>query len=136
MGKMKNVYVVIQGDYGDHHIVACFSDKSTATKFVESTFRTTVKKLRVDSLVNFVIFGQKVYMVSMSKDGEYLRVNSDVDIYSDTSYLIGRCSGIRFYRSDSFVEMKVVAYNEQHAIEIANKKRIEMIDCGIWGINE
>lgn len=119
---MKKVYLVSTGDYSDYHVVAAFSKREKAEKFLELGMYGKVEELVLDKLGDMMSRGYRWYDVDMKKDGTVEKV--------ELGYNNGLDGNDWWEVWGDSVKAAVLAKSEKHAIKIVNEKRIMGIALG------
>jgi hypothetical protein len=116
---MSEVYIVTEGEYSDYKIVAVFTDKALATKCADLV-SGDVETWTVDADAGQWRAGLRPWTVRMMEDGstrwgayETTAVNED-----DEDNFFG------------YIKMSMWARSKEHAIKIANERRIQMLASG------
>lgn len=146
---MDEVFVVTKGSYSDYHIVGIFSDETKANMFADK-FEGTVEPRTLDPFKPMFESGLYPYDVWMQRDGslsydvkarekylegyldepekmtDYLHLVTDLDIELCRKYPSSRSKPV------SWLHVACMARDEQHAIKIANEKRIRLIAENQW----
>lgn len=132
-----NVYLVTSGQYSDYDIEGIFSTKEKAQEYIiyklnKSTdgcsagYFNDIEEIEVDNVYNFLIRDEfKIWSGNMEFNGDIEEINSyeytdpsDKNLYRH-NYIIHR---------DNSMSFNVKAKSQNHAIQIANQKRIELIE--------
>lgn len=130
---MTTVFIVEEGEYSDRHVVAVFSQRSLAERFVKANEDDyhifTITEFPIDPS-NWVealtsIPDGTTWMVEMRRDGTTVRVERRTCWFPNIL-------GIPYLRRDGVLEMFVLARSEEHAVKIANEKRAQLIALGKW----
>lgn len=129
------VYMVTSGQYSDYGVEGIFSTIEKAQEYINcslagkeysSQYFNDIQEIEVDNMYNFVVRdGYKSFFGEMDIDGNiideirsYQTANpNDVNMYRH-SYLI---------YPDNTLNFEIKTKSEQHAIQIINQKRIELI---------
>jgi len=127
---MNKVYIVTSGDYSDYCIHAVFSTSGAAETFCNTFNCDEVEEWDIDGYAELGI-GKKPFCVEISKEG-----NATVSIYISSDYLPPNKPINVFFGRDEILRVYCFANDKQHAIKIANEKRVEFIALNRWGINE
>lgn len=117
------VYIVVEYEYGETNIIAAFSSKEKALKYIDE-FEYSLEEVELDPEPIIPEGAFKKYRFYLNKDGSISDVIiklSDDNINCYFSLL----SGNRLL-------CEVVSLTKSRAIEIANVKRLEMIASGEW----
>lgn len=123
------VYVVSDGRYSEYHICGVFStpEKAAVAKRLHAS-SNGVETWELDALPDHPegMFG---FMVYMDAEG-----NSDVRACSSDYLNSKNVPGLYAWRprGPKRVEFTVWARDEQHAVKIANERRVQLIESGQW----
>jgi hypothetical protein len=137
MGERK-VYLVSRGSYSNYSIEAVFDSLELAELYTK-TFpgsggydcEPSIETYTLNPLVPEMRAGMALYELEMDRNGEvsYLRAAPDVDPaavrYVARPYSGGKGLPQRF-------SVYVLATDEQHAVKIANERRVQMIAMNEW----
>lgn len=125
------VYVVTSGQYSEYGIWGVFSTKETAQKFISDRRElhkddnlyydnfNDIDEYEVDQLNKIIERGYKSYIGSMDSDGNIINIeeySKDVDVAVNSFNIIK--NELRF---------SIVARSQEHAIKIANDKRVQFL---------
>ena len=137
---MNNIYVVTEGP--DNCIIAIFDNRDLADEFVMLTLRGTVEEHQVNKYVPCMREkGAKYYEFYMLRGGE---VHDSVALDIDETVVLNVTKThmhlmpahmdpyFRFVARASYLSCKVLADSPEHAVEIANQRRLNMIATGEW----
>lgn len=137
--RMTTVYLVSSGEYSDYGIRAVFSTKELAELYIQSlgdpqgyTEKMMIEEYPLDENEAHIRDGFHPYQVRMERDGTTTKIRLDTwdaSVASTVSLVDGR-----YWRETGRKELWVscVAKDEQHAVKIANEKRIQLIATGAW----
>jgi hypothetical protein len=129
---MKIMYVVTAGEYSDYGIEALFDEESLAKAYIASVKSSDYQKMRIETYnlnpnEKQLRLGYKSYLVRMTKEGIcaklYQSHRAPDDGENDTP-----CFDIK-----QNLVMYVFAKDEQHALKIVNKRRLEIKAFKKWG---
>jgi len=126
------IYLVTRGKYSDYRVSAVFNEKELAEKYINS--------FKVDGFVDFRIEeynlnpfskelkkGYNPYFLRMKKNGEC------IEIYIKDSDYCFEDGEIKIkFDIEKNIYFNVFAKNENHAIKIANEKRLQLIVLNRW----
>jgi len=134
------VYVVTSGDYSDYCIGAVFTSKTMAENYIEAHsdeytyYRIEEYKLDfVDDLMIKASQGLFAYQIDMDFGGnsEVERTdNSDFKHYINLENYVVISPNILINTKSRKLEIIVFAKDKQHAVKIANEKRVQLIADG------
>jgi len=126
----KIVYLVVSGEYSDYTVHAGFTNESRANEYKDAICADDVEAMELDPPDDLIRYpkGYGAWVVWMHKDGncENSPRRTDIRNLNDTSLRVTHAhatSGYVFY---------VVAANMEHAVKIANEKRVQMIANNEW----
>jgi len=142
---MKKVYIVTIGEYSDYKILAVFSTKEQAEEyiklFIEREFwsdRGMIEEYLIDQWEDFAnIKKDKTgYYVIMTKEGKTVdifqpHVYDNIEDFKDHINKKYYFQEMGSYKGS--LHISVLAKSEQHAIKIANEKRVQLIANNLWG---
>jgi hypothetical protein len=117
-------YIVTQGEYSDYKIVAVFSTRELAEAFLrvydsQGTYDSAdIEEHEIDPHQSEINAGLKVYEVTMDIDGNNAKAELNSDPDAGTEFYILRNYQQFYGRTTCW------ARDEQHAIKIANERRI------------
>jgi len=128
---MSKVYIVTTGEYSDYGIVNVFSTKELAKNYVRAVYgigEADIEEYYVDKYPKQIDKNLKHWSIEMLKNGNAGRcwvsdnyeeddIHYHVSNLFDTEYLYVYCW----------------AKDKQHAIKIANEKRVMIISNNLWG---
>ena len=130
---MNKIYLVSAGDYSDYsdyRIIAFFSTKEKAQEFME-TFKeqyNEIEEFNLDSdYVDKIKNGYSIWHVRMKRNGDVEKIS----LLENTVVSIENMFCL-ITNGKEFLVYDVFAKSEEHAIKIANEKRIMMIANGEW----
>lgn len=135
------LYAVSRGSYSDYGVVAIFSTKEKAEEymlFVPSDDYNDIETYELDpGVVDKIRKGYSPWFVIMLRDGTTEEVRrQEVSSYSiGSSAWIHRRSTLPSRVQHSLPDCIVVhtmAKSEEHAVKIANEKRVQFIANGEW----
>jgi hypothetical protein len=131
---MVKVWAIEEGEYSDYHVVGVFSTRENAelilSKYNASPYHhAEISEWDLDPAIEQLNAGLSRFYVQILRDGTVREVREDFGIEEwetinlDDSRAQDGCKGYRIY---------VFAKDEQHAIKIANEKRLQYIANGHW----
>jgi len=130
---MKKVYLVTTGEYSDYSVRGVYSNLKRA----EEVQKYYNKSSYCDACIEIIDLDTNFYRI---RDG-YLRYHFYMGRRGGVYHLSS--SGLRhghvsfwyeFYNESQMV-CEVDARSEEHAIKIANEKRVQLLAMNLWGIN-
>jgi len=142
---MKKIYIVTKGTYSDYSIVSVFSTKEKAEKFMEAFpddreygGYNWIETYKLDpgepQLLNN---GYSVWMIHMYHNGETPLIKK-IDNPNSWDYkninnlsIYRPCFNTQKYKA-KYLEIRVLAKDEKHAIKIVNEKRVQLIANNKW----
>lgn len=141
---MKKVYIVTIGEYSDYKILAIFSTKERAGEYIRLFVekgnwagKGEIEEYPVDQWKDFAnIKKDKVgYLVIMTKEGKMVNVYKNY-VYDNLkefkNHINKKYSFQKMGKYKGSLHILVLAKNEQHAIKIANEKRVQLIANNLW----
>lgn len=141
MDKKKEIYLVSSGSYSDYRIDAVFSTEELAQKYIDNIGAAVhygglgIEAYDLDPCEKQIKEGLIPFSVKMDLDG-----NADYPSYKQTykaDYVGFKIGDIFKIYKDGNIDMisKCFAKDEQHAIKIANERRVQYIASNTWGKN-
>lgn len=145
----KTIYAVSSGNYSDYRVNALFSTKKAAKEFIELVGKkdnwcdfNDIEEYELDPpAVDNLNSGLSVWLVEMRRDGTVERSHAtDNDAY-DIEYASNPPDIWRKTKAPAFkgkpdvhdtLMVRAWAKDSDHAVKIANEKRIQMIAEGKW----
>jgi hypothetical protein len=131
------IYVITSGEYSDYNINCVFSTRQLAEAYVEkySAEEMRIEEYELDTEQMRLNDPRKNYRVRIYKNGdaeaqEGVMVDEDDDEEDDYFYQSLWNDPINLY-----LQFVCLADSKEHAIKIANEKRIQHIANNTWGIN-
>jgi hypothetical protein len=122
---MKTVYVVTCGTYSDYSICAVFSNKELAEDYINSFSKGYDNSLRIEEYelnVKGDLKGKKAFEIIIEKNGNIKSVE-----YADSYDLTNTRTYFRLAHDKNSLVVYCFAKDKNHAIKIANEKRIKYI---------
>ena len=120
--KMTTIYLTSSGEYSSWHVTGAFSTKEKAEEYARQTNSDNdVDEYVVDEEFDPARVGLRMHRVFMWANGDVLTIN--LNDYEDEEKAFATCNG----RGEWDVTVYCYARDEQHAIKIANEKRIGLI---------
>lgn len=135
--KRGTVYVVTSGSYSDYRIEAVFFEKDVAEAYAEknnggsSYDECRVEEWPVGNEPDYRGDRRKVFCVWMDREGNTRRVLTPAEhlAAAEQSENNDRCSEpFELEQLDFYM----LANDEEHAVKIANERRIRLIEKGVW----
>lgn len=124
----KSVYIVSDGDYSDYHVCGVYSSRSRA-KHAQKLYNSSnrIERFILDKIPNFPR-GRLPFCVGMKDDGTVVAVRqiSPSEIPPFCKWKPGVEENVDFF---------VFAKDSEHAVKIANEKRIGIQLSGEWTTN-
>jgi len=140
MKTMKKVYVVTAGEYSDYRIEAVFSTKEKAENYINTFYNyefNGIDEYELDLVVvDYLREGYTIYKVFMLYNGDVEKIeviSSDSFNIDNMMTFIWKRSSVLAHKNDNLKDILVCqcwAKSEDHAIKIANEKRVQMIESG------
>lgn len=136
----ESVWVVEQGSYSDYHVVGVYSTQENAEMIAARINKNlgydaaTVDEWPLDPAVNELNRGLSGFRVTMLRDGSVHAVKPaerwEGVVFTEEADL----SAYPFAGSPGpfMLIARVWARDEQHAVKIANERRIQMIAANEW----
>jgi hypothetical protein len=134
------IYVITQGEYSDYHIVCVFDDENMAQAYVDKfkfeeyyleKYELNSEAGRLENpLIPYKIFIDKDGVVDGDRgvhEGVMLDDDDMIDFFTDSSWYIDK-------RPTRLI-IRCYAKDIDHAVKIANERRIQYIALNIWGDN-
>ena len=125
----KKLYVVSTGQYSDWNIAGIFDSKELAEKFISSFYEcfNDIQEYTLNPCEKELQESQKLYCVQIEKSGDIKEITQNVSTFSLQH-------PIWFPYDANFLEVNCFADDEQHAIKIANEKRIQVLALERWNV--
>lgn len=144
---MTTIYVVTAGEYSDYRIHAMFSTRENAERYMEAlpnpgySGYNEIEEWTLDDMPEPAARGLKSYEVQIRRDGEIVSVKgtntqeqehySHKAIYWSEKEWVRDARGCSEYvlveRPHQIARLVMWAENEQHAVKIANERRIQAL---------
>lgn len=135
--KTKIIYVITQGEYSDYSILGACSTKEEADLFVEK-YGGEIEEIK--NVVPYIKSGWDFYQVDMREDGSVQRCEKERYPYWQSSHFWSPApyySSLQGTPQNEWVfRTSCWAKDSQHAIKIANERRVQTIAANAWGDNE
>lgn len=139
---MKKIYAVTSGHWSDMSVIALFTTRELAEEFMQvvpSNDYNDILEYELDpDSVNMIRQGFFVWNIVMLRDGTVTR-KERLDIKAENVFefelyckLYITSEYFQFRGQPDFLHIHVWAKTEEHAIEIVNEKREQMIANGEW----
>jgi hypothetical protein len=126
---MATAYVVTTGEYSDYRVVAVFTTRESAEKYVglwpdryADCNDPRIEEYLLDEVPGLPP-GKVLYRVLFDRDG-----NSVAKHEPPTEYM----SGVRPYGDGKTMVTYCWARDSEHAVKIANERRVQTIAAGEW----
>lgn len=138
MEEMEKVYVVTNGEYSDFHIEAIFTTREKAEAFLNSREKGDYDNWEMyeypidypDFIADKIANGYRLFKVVMDRDGDTISIGEGN--YSDLEYEFRYGIDWNWHSGRTKFSANVFARNEQHAVKIANERRVQLIASGEW----
>jgi hypothetical protein len=123
---MAKVYLVSEGSYSDYHICGVFSTEEKARAAMELLADGDMEEFELDPVSPHPP-GMKYWSVQMHADGNVASLRQDsVSIDSPVNNREAP------YGKEAYWYFGVWARDREHAVKIANERRIQMLASGEW----
>lgn len=128
---MKIIYIVTQGEYSEDSINAVFDSKELAESYV-SSFKDhalngiCIEEHKLNPFKEQIEKGLKAYFIRIDRKGQ------TESIYHQSSCSLFESSEYKITYDKKFMNVHCFAKDEEHAVKIANERRIVMISNGEW----
>lgn len=124
---MTTIYVLTSGSYSDYRVDGVYSTREMAQAVIDRGWGGEIEEYELDELADFLEKGLNCYWVEMQRNGdsEVRASYPNNDGYEELSLWAYEP---REYR----LCMRIVAKDEQHAVKIANERRMQLIASGEW----
>jgi hypothetical protein len=126
---MATAYMVTQGRYSDYGVVGVFTTREKAEAFM-ALFPPQRDELRIEEVeldaLDGVPVGRRPFKVKFDKEGNSTSKPCDP---------VGMEEYCRAYGDDVHMTTDCWAADEQHAVKIANERRVMAIASGDWETN-
>ena len=125
------IYLISTGAYSDYAIRGAYSTRENA-EAANRYFCGAIEEYEIDAPVDDDIIqrvppGMFAWQVTMDDDGD-----STVERISAECFSIHYDWHPRMGRGQNSVEFRVAARDEEHAVKIANERRVALIASGEW----
>lgn len=129
LSQHRSVFLVTTGEYSDYRVTGVFSTRENAATFMEASGGKAnfndVEEYDLDAAVSLIQSGLRSFLVYMLRDsGDKATVSavraSEIGTDRDTGWVYERLSNW----SGPVFRVGVWARDEQHAVKIANEKRV------------
>lgn len=121
--EVRKVFVVTQGDYSDYHILAVFSTREKAEEYAQAR-EAEIEEFELDAMPTTGELGLAWYYVSMDRDGD----THWVACLKDNQFNNAPRTELGVNR----MSVHVAAKSKEHAVKIANERRVQLIASGEW----
>lgn len=133
---MGKVFIVTSGSYSDYGIDAVFSSEELAKKFIESFavsgyMSMDIEEWELNPFDEDLKRGRKPYMLRINKEGHAYDIELEDSTYGFDCQ--NRNQKKPFYDNKKSLVLHVFADDENHAIKIANEKRVKILEADAWG---
>ena len=130
---MDTIYIVTSGSYSDYGIRAVFDSKELAQKFIDkSSFDEYdpwgIEEYEINPNKDKIMNEYFYYFVRMEKNGNCKEVYK-------SRYFDGKIGVVHGFDVHTAMCCNMYAKNDEHAIKIANEKRMEVLALNKWGKN-
>ena len=131
---MTTIYAVSTGEYSDYRVVALFTTEELAQKFIDSFVNNTytefnkIEEYILNPHIKDLAAGRKPYELRMNINGEIQNIE-----HSDTAFGFDGLAQVSFTYDKQWMNFRGFAKDENHAIKIANEKRVQIIAMNKWG---
>lgn len=138
LSEPRAVWAIEQGEYSDYHVVGVFTSAVDAELVVDTIGGdSTIAEWPLNPAVADIRAGRKPFWVLMLRDGtvESVRPTEPNDHeLAGRAWIHRRSSAPAFQGTGLPDALQVTAWatDEQHAVKIANEKRLQMIASGEW----
>lgn len=146
MSETKSVWVIERGEYSDYSVVGVFSSRENAERVAQRINASEyayslaeVAEWQLNPGVDALNSGLSRFRVLMLRDGTTEDVRRDDDPWSgfslaSTFHLWERSEAPAYVGENigDVLAADVWAEDEQHAVKIANERRVQMIASGEW----
>ena len=122
----KYIFLITSGSYSDYQFHAAFTDKELAEKYVKSFGLSNnfgIERCKLNPHTKELNENYKPYELRMTKEGVCERIEI-ADEYCDFDI---------WFTYDKHLILSLFAKDENHAIKIANEKRVQLIAANLWG---
>ena len=131
------VYVVTSGVYDDYHIEAIYTQKELAEEHIENSKADPFNQLTIETWETDqpIPAWTRVIEVEMQSDGKVIKARQR-GFRSDESHRYGFYSFVPWQKTSDgqpSMEWRVITDDEEHAVEVVNEKRSQIIANGLWG---
>lgn len=133
----KMVYAVSSGDYSDYRVNAIFSSTENAQKFIDSDTPSSdynIEEYPLDIGISKLDQGLKAWYVNMKMDKSGNVLSSDAALTTPSSdedekgqlIVYGKVNPLAYIQPPDYQRFRITVWaeTEQHAVKIANEKRV------------
>lgn len=123
------VYIVTAGNYSDYRILAVFSSRYRAKKFIKDAGRGRVETWLLDEpYETFHHVG-----TCMMEDGSIVKQYHIADVVGDGMRERLGFEAYRYHWDRLYLVWIVDTDSEERAAKVTNEKRAQILAAGIWG---
>lgn len=148
---MAKIYLASSGEYSDYRVHAAFSIRPLADAYIAANLfhgvQMEIEERELDPVTPAHETADKYWCLWMYKDGDVHEVREvakyDIDDQGVPSTIpmarhsrVGFTTGYRQGDSEGVLWMEVIAPTKEHAIKIANDKRVRLIAANLWPAKE
>lgn len=119
------IYIVTDGEYSDYKIMAVYTKKKLAEKYVE-LWGGRVEEHDLNPYEKEIKEGDSLYQVCMGRDGNVSYVNKFLPTTNDQRE-------IYFSYQDNYMVYELITNSKEKAIKAANEKRVFILTENLWG---
>lgn len=123
---MKTIYVCTSGSYSDYSIRGVFDNEELAKDFC-SKFGCNIEEYTLNPFAKQLRKGYDPFFVHMTKEGDTVQIHREDSAYGfENDFNYGFDVNKNMY-------VHCFASSAQHAIKIANERRVALIANDQWG---
>lgn len=126
------IYLITQGEYSDYSVKGVFDNKELAeafiAKFSQADYR--IEEYELNALAGRLNNPLTPFRVAMSQEGEVISITDGADI-EDGEPRVN--FSFDYSHKRELLYVFCWANDSEHAIKIANEKRLQLIAANRWG---
>ncbi len=137
----QTIYIVTSGDYSDYHIITVFTDEALAEQFVSeynadrSHRDASIEEYIANKLSRQLQGDVRTFSLWMAHDGTMdfgIDWEYEEDLMPRFRHTLDQSRYSREEHKGGSMRCVVVARDREHAVKIANERRVQMIASGEW----
>jgi hypothetical protein len=143
----EKAWMVTRGRYSDYGMIAVFTDEASAKAYAEMLVANggvsdydgaEVEEVPLNPSIPVLPAGCNPYCVRMERNGDSLARVDDYGFWANADWGDRRCHWMKRGRGGAVIgkiavwQFSVTARDEEHAVKIANERRVQLIANGKW----